>query len=162
MKHSIITQLQPADQFRGLFYFCTMAGKYSLGKEERIKSRKDTQQLFRSGTVFNLSFCRVYFLAKKTAGGNGRESLLRVGIGVPAKKFRKAVDRNRIKRLLREAWRLQKPELKEILEERKTALSVFLIYTGRELPDFRTVSEKVKRVIEKLREHIHENFPKDT
>ena len=82
---------------------------------------------------------------------------LQIGVGASGKHFKKAVDRNRIKRLLREAWRLQKTPLKDIVRERGKKISVFIIYTGRDLPDMNSIMVKVKDAIEKLIQQFHEN-----
>jgi ribonuclease P protein component len=84
---------------------------------------------------------------------------LQFGVGVSSKNFKRAVDRNRIKRLTREAWRLQKNELKDKLKISNKQLNVFLIYTGKELPDFPTVKDKVAIALKKLSNKIDENIP---
>ena len=73
-----------------------------------------------------------------------------MGIGVSTRFFKKAVDRNRIKRLVRECWRLQKNMLAEKLKEQNKQLNVFLIYTAKELPDYKEVSAKVNKALDKL------------
>jgi ribonuclease P protein component len=90
------------------------------------------------------------------------ESRLKFGTGVSAKNFKKAVDRNRIKRLTREAWRLQKNEIREKTSEKQKQLNVFFIYTGKELPDFTTVKEKVAIALKKLADKIDENISSHT
>lgn len=82
---------------------------------------------------------------------------LQVGVGASGKHFKKAVDRNRIKRLLREAWRLQKAPLKTALEGKNRKLSVFIIYTGKELPEYAALSIKVGVLIDKLIQLVHED-----
>ncbi len=81
------------------------------------------------------------------------------GVGVSAKNFKRAVDRNRIKRLTREAWRLQKNALKELVRGSNKQLHVFFIYTGKELPDFVTVKDKVAVALKKLSAKVNENDP---
>jgi len=75
---------------------------------------------------------------------------------VPARNFRKAVHRNRVKRLVREAWRLEKNALREQLLLRQLSLNVFFIYTGRELPEFSVIRERVQAAIVKLIEVTNE------
>jgi len=71
-------------------------------------------------------------------------------VGVSARNFRKAVDRNRIKRLLRECYRLNKLPLHEKSKLSNKPLAVFFIYIGKELPEYAVLDEKMKAVITKL------------
>ena len=84
------------------------------------------------------------------------------GVGVSSKNFKRAVDRNRIKRLTREAWRLQNIELKEKMKRSGSLLNAFFIYTGKDLPDFRLVKDKVAVALKKLTDKIDENISSDT
>jgi ribonuclease P protein component len=129
--------------------------QFTLGKDERLKSRKQIEQLFSEGKSFVVNPFRVYFIVK---GRWTRDDGLRFGVGVSSKNFKKAVDRNRIKRLTREAWRLQKNELKELVETNGKQLNVFFIYTGKDLPDFIIVKEKVAVALKKLADKIDENI----
>jgi len=76
-------------------------------------------------------------------------SPLRAGFSVPKKKFRKSVERNRIKRLIREAWRLHKASLYEHILPGKQ-LHLFFIVTGSEIPTFAVVEAAVQKAIERL------------
>jgi len=75
---------------------------------------------------------------------------LQAGFTVSSRNFKKAVDRNRIKRLTRETYRLQKNQLQNQLQENHKSLAVFFIYTGKELPEYLELFEKVKIALEKL------------
>ena len=106
-----------------------MGKQFTLGDNERLKSRKQIETLFAQGKSFALNPFKVYFLIIPQSAGVKRNNSLQFGVGVGAKNFKKAVDRNRIKRLTREAWRLQKNELKETARVRGKQMNVFLIYS---------------------------------
>jgi ribonuclease P protein component len=161
--------------------------KFTLGKEERLKSRKLIERVFREGKSFALFPFRVFylfpgatdsspktlpaaphpapFLAVHTASHSEQPGpkvvsspiFLQAGFGAGNRNFKKAVDRNRIKRLTREAYRLQKHLLEEHLREKKQPLAVFFIYVGKELPDYPTVAGKIGLALQKLiKETDHE------
>jgi ribonuclease P protein component len=116
---------------------------FTLGRQERLKSRKKIELLFRDGKVINLYPFRVSFLLTQEKG-------LQIGVGAGKRYFKKAVDRNKIKRLLREAWRLQKNELLEKTNDSQKGLAVFIVYIGKEIPSFSETSIYVKQVIDRL------------
>ena len=128
---------------------------FTLGKEERLKSRKQIEKLFAEGKSFAVNPYRIYFLIH---GQWTTDHGLQFGVGVSTKNFKRAVDRNRIKRLTREAWRLQKNDLSEKIKTTQKQLNVFFIYTGKELPDFTTVKDKVAVALKKLADKIDENI----
>ncbi|MDP4263646.1 MAG: ribonuclease P protein component [Bacteroidota bacterium] len=123
-----------------------MAKQFTLGKNERLKSRKSIEQLFSEGKKITVAPYKVLYMLVHSAS----EFPLLFGVGVSAKNFKKAVDRNRIKRLTKEAWRLQKKELRDKLKERNIRLNVFFIYTGKELPEYNEVYKKTGSVLKKL------------
>ena len=120
---------------------------YTIGKQERLKSRKQLDELFEKGQVFSQPPFRISY---RFSGGIEKEPALKFGVGVSARHFKKAVHRNRIKRLIRESWRLQKHPLSELLAQQGRGLWVFVIFTGREMTDFKSVSEAMVRTQKKL------------
>lgn len=119
-----------------------MAKRFTLGKSERIKSRKSIEQLFRSGKSFtHLPFRIIYQQA-----GDG----LHFGVGVSARYFKKAVDRNRIKRLTREAYRLHKIPLQELLAANRKGLHVFFNYVAKEKTDYVVLVAAMEKSLTKL------------
>lgn len=123
-----------------------MAKRFTLGKKERLKSKKLIDQVFLEGKSFAVSPFRIYYLINDA----NKKELLQFGVGVSSRNFKKAVERNRIKRLTREAYRLQKNELKDKLTVVDKGLSIFLIYTSKELPEFDLVKQKVAVALKKL------------
>jgi ribonuclease P protein component len=79
---------------------------------------------------------------------------LQAAFSVSSKNFKKAVDRNRIKRLMREVYRLQKTSLQNELEVKGKYLAVFIIYTANELPVYDNISEKMASALQYLEKII--------
>lgn len=123
-----------------------LAKQFTLGKEERLKSRKQTERLFSSGKKFSSGSLRVIFQVETVSTDEG----LLFGAGVSTKNFKKATDRNRIKRLIRESYRLQKPALQKQVRDHKIKLPVFFIYTGKQLPSYQEVFESMEKALHKL------------
>ena len=128
-----------------------MSKAFTLGKEERLKHRKVIEQLFREGKTFSVFPYRIYFMPLPEL-----PSPLQAGFSVSTRNFKKAVDRNRIKRVTREAFRLQKKLLVDELAMNNRKLAIFFIYTDKQLPAFAIVKEKVQVILQKLIKIIHE------
>lgn len=125
--------------------------QFTLGKEERIKHRKLIESLFRQGKHFSVFPFKVFYIFPATLS-----SPLQAGFSASSRNFKKAVDRNRIKRITKEAYRLQKNELQDILRTNNNRLAVFFIYTDKQLPSFGVVKERVNIILQKLITIIHE------
>jgi ribonuclease P protein component len=128
-----------------------MVKLYSFPSQERLKHRKKIESLFQSGKSFSQYPLRVvYSISSATEDitlGN-----IQIAFSVPKKKFKSAVDRNRIKRLMREAYRLQIGTLRKICEENRISLQAMLIFTSTTMPDLNQVlisSDKIWQRLEK-------------
>ena len=100
-----------------------MPHRFRFPKAERLKSRKQIDLLFAGGKAFSVFPVRTIYRFHTAEKGS-----LKAGFTASKKHFKKAVDRNRIKRLLREAYRLQKQELCLQTQELQTNGSVFFVY----------------------------------
>lgn len=129
--------------------------RYFLGKEDRLKSRKSIDLLFKKGKSFSHFPFKVFWM--QAAG----DHVLQAAFSVSSRNFKKATDRNRIKRLMREAYRLQKNTLYEALKTGQKKITLFIIYTGRELPEYNMVFEKTGLIIKKLIKLSNENTEAD-
>ena len=125
--------------------------RHTLQATERLQLRKQIETLFQSGEAFSFYPFRVLFL--RTGTGPDDAVPVRIGFSIPKRRVRKAVQRNRYRRLLREAWRLQKSFLYEKIPA-GVQLHCFLIFTGQEKLTFETAKLSVAKAMEKLAERL--------
>ena len=123
----------------------TIGHRHTFKRDEKLKSRKLIQLLFKEGKSFSHFPLRIIY-----AQPEKNYSHLQATFSVSSKNFKKAVDRNRVKRLMREAYRLQKASLSNKLEEDKKNLVVFIIYTGGAPPEYDSIFEKMGKGLEQL------------
>jgi ribonuclease P protein component len=118
--------------------------RYFLKKTDRLKSRKAIEILYKSGKNFSVFPLRIQYLVTQFEPG------IKAGFSAPSKNFKKATDRNKIKRLLKEAYRLQKNEIAKHPSLGNNGLYVFFIYTGKEIPNYDFIYEKTGLALQKL------------
>lgn len=118
--------------------------RYFLKKDDRLKSRKAIELLFAQGKSFSHFPFRIIWLEVKNDSG------LQAGFTASTKNFKNATDRNKIKRLMRESYRLQKNDLAALLKKLSKSVSIFFIYTGKEIPDYDLIFEKTGTVLKRI------------
>lgn len=128
-----------------------MTKPFSLGKKEKLKSRKQIETLFASGKSFAVFPIRVTYIFSAADGG---QPLMQTGVTASKRYFKKAVDRNRIKRLLREAYRLQKTELAEALKQTNTKAYLFFMYTDKTIASFDVVKIAMNHCLKRLQQKL--------
>ena len=105
---------------------------FTYQKKDKLKSRKQTQHLFSTGQAINVFPIRLIYTIEPmatNAESASATSLLQAGVGAPSRTFRKAVQRNRVKRLLREAYRLEKPNFISQAALDNKRVNLFFLYT---------------------------------
>ena len=122
---------------------------FTYQKLDKLKSRKQTQFLFSKGqaiTVFPIRLVYTIEIIDNTTSTT-HSSLLQAGVGAPSNTFKKAVLRNRVKRLLREAYRLEKPSFvnQAALENKK--VNLFFLYTDTLVLTQAEIQAKVKEAL---------------
>lgn len=118
--------------------------KLSLSKPERLRNVKQIDVLFKHSTslkAYPLIFSYLLF-------ENPQQNQLQALFAAPKRNFKKAVDRNRVKRILRDRLRLIKPIFTEALKGK--SIHFALIYTAKELPDYRVIDKSLQKIISKL------------
>lgn len=118
--------------------------RFTLSKQERLSSLKEIDALFKDGTAFSQFPFRIVW---REAGET--EVPLKVVFSVSKKRFSRAVDRNRIKRLMKESYRFSKPALYKKLPEGRF-FRLGLIYIGKEIPDFDSIQKGLTKALERL------------
>lgn len=129
----------------------------SFGKPERLKSRKQIEALFAEGRSIVQHPVRLKYRFLPRAEG---AVPVQAGVSASRKAFKRAVDRNRIKRLLREAYRLQKAPLLQTVAGTNKQVALFLIFTGKTEVSFDTIYNATTHCLRQLQQHItarHEN-----
>lgn len=121
---------------------------FSLNKAEKLKSRKAIERLFQKGKSFtNYPFRLVYFLEnEKSADSEG----LRMAVSIPKRSFAKAVKRNRLKRQVREVYRLNKAPLKELLQKSEMELQIMFLYTSKKEEDYKILEKSMIKSLKNL------------
>jgi len=117
-----------------------------FGKNEKLCSKLMMDKLFKSGKSFKEYPFRVIYLSVEEM-----DVTAKVLISVPKKRFKKAVDRNRIKRLIRETYRLNKSELLKTWQHDTKYFALAYIYIGSEIAAYKDLNETMKRVLSRLR-----------
>lgn len=109
--------------------------KQTFKKSERLKSRKIISSLFENGKSFTLNPYRVVWKITTLESVTPAQ----VVISVSKKYFPRAVDRNLIKRRIREVYRKNKEIIYSTLQEKKTQCAFMIIYTEKKIMDFKTM-----------------------
>jgi len=139
-----------------------MATNNTYSKQEKLKSRKALEGLFAKGQSFSVFPIKVFYTVTNLSEEENptldpNASLVHAGVGVSARIFKKAHDRNKVKRLLREVYRTQKQPLYRMVTMNQQALNVFLLYIGKELPVFADLQINMAKTLEKLIKKLSES-----
>lgn len=124
--------------------------KFTFHKKERLTSQKTIESLFLNGksvTVFPLKL-----LYLETTHWDGCK--IKTAMSVSKRNFKNAVDRNHIKRLLREAYRLNKEKYFNNIPD---SYAFMILYIGKDRVDFETINSKIKLLLSAFLEKISKN-----
>jgi ribonuclease P protein component len=133
-----------------------LATDQSFGKEHRLHGKKDVDQLFKAGKGVFGELLRGKFL---TLSSEAEIPSFEILISVPKRNFKRAHDRNRIKRLLREVVRKNKSEVIPLLQKKKINLHLALIFQGTTLPSFAIVEDAYTKLVVQLTKKINHANP---
>ena len=123
-----------------------MNNNNSYGKEEKLKSRKLLGTVFGTGKSFLNFPVKVSFQLLEQP----LDFPVKAGVGVSTRYFKRAVDRNRVKRLLRETYRLNKSPLIQYCTLNNLQLAVFFLYVDKQLPEFEALQTIMQGALKRL------------
>lgn len=127
--------------------------RHTFKKAERLCSKKRIETLFAGGSRAISAYpLRVVF--RERGETDGEQEVISILITVSKRHFKHAVDRNRTKRLIREAYRLNKQLLLNApaLEGRK--LDLAFIWLSDDLCDYPTIENKIKILLQRIAETL--------
>jgi ribonuclease P protein component len=150
--------------------------RHTLSKTERLKSYKRIRILFATGQKFKVFPLVVYFLLRdeeaegrlrEVEGGSERlreveevegvdavEGVLQMGVSVGKRHFKRAVDRNLLKRRIREAYRKQKHDVKETLTALGISMDIFFVYSNARISDYAEIETAMTNGLLLLKDRI--------
>ena len=135
-----------------------MSKIFTYQQKDKLKSRKQLQNLFALGkSMSNAPLRLIYTLENITEENQASSSplVIQAGVGAPTKQFKKAVQRNRVKRLLREAYRLELPAFKTQLPLQGMRLNIFILYMEATVLPQLEINAKMKLILNQLVKRIH-------
>ena len=151
-----------------------MTKTFTYQKKDKLKSRKQTQFLFSKGSAISVGPIRLLytletedaeeFSKEKSLKGESQKvtlskavfskGVLQAGVGAPSRHFRKAVMRNKVKRLLREGYRMERPAFINAINIDHKRLNLFFLYTESKVLTQEEIQEKIKAVLQKLADKL--------
>ena len=118
-----------------------------MPKYERICKENDIKALFDKGVGVSVYPFRVIYLFRHD---ESRPVTVRVLVSVSKKRFHHAIKRNRVKRLMREAWRKNKAPLYEICQRDNISADVALVYTATVIHSYEEMMKKTRKAVQEI------------
>ncbi len=122
----------------------------TYSKKERLKSKKLIDKMFLEGRSVSVYPLRLVYL--ETSFND--DIMIKTGVSVSRRHFKSAVDRNRVKRLMREAYRLNKPIF---FNNFSTQCAFMILYIGTSTPTLKKIETKMNLLFNKFHEDIKKN-----
>ena len=119
--------------------------KYTFSKNEKLKSKKEISRIFNNGFFFHSDIISFAFVKSLDI----EQTKHRIGISVPKKLFKLAVTRNKIKRLIREAYRLNKHTLYKN-STNDDIYNIMFIYKSKTVLSYNSIQAEIVKILKKV------------
>lgn len=124
---------------------------HTFKKAERLNSKILIEKLFQGANSFQSFPFKVLWLVNEKDEVDSSAQIL---ISVPKKKFKSAVQRNKIRRRIKEAYRKKKAELYKFLKTKNRNIALILIYIAPNEIEYKEIEEKINVTLERLEKEI--------
>lgn len=125
----------------------------TFSKNERLRSRKLIEKIIAEGKSISVNPFRMSWTITQL----DTTFPAQLAIAVPKRYFKKAVDRNRIKRLIREVYRKNKSGIYSLLRSKEIQCAMLLVFSGRKVPGYEEVEKKILLTLQKFEEAVLKN-----
>jgi len=126
--------------------------KQTLNKKDRLKSYSKIRELFDHGMKLKQHPITLFYLLEEGKSHDGAS--IKMGVAVGTKHFKKAVQRNLLKRRIKEAYRIQKADLQEVIVASTFNVSLFFVYADYIPSDYTIISRSVKKLLDKCKDIV--------
>lgn len=117
---------------------------YKFSREEKLKSRKLIEKMFTEGKTVSKYPLKLIYVQTELK----EDIMIQAGVSVSKRNFKRAVDRNKIKRLLREAYRLNKNLIFNTIQ---FPYALMFLYIGKEFPkNYDEISKSMIKLLQKF------------
>lgn len=124
--------------------------RHTFRKAERLNGRKAIEQLVKSGRNITIAPFKLIWLPYALP----TDFPAQIAFSVPKRNFKKAVDRNRMKRLMRESYRKNKSDIYSLLAERKIQCALLLYYSGKVQLSLSETDIKIKQIVQRFAQDL--------
>lgn len=125
-----------------------------MGKKERIAGKKLVETLFKGGVSRSMS-CYPLRAVYALVPTDSDESSMKMMVSVPKRCFRRAVKRNRVKRQVREAYRMQKSLVSQLMDKHpQQTLAIAFIWLSDQLFDSKYIEQRVATLLNRIGETL--------
>jgi len=123
---------------------------FSLSAQQRLKRKKLFDEIFATGKSLRTPHIIAHYKELALPG----EANLQAAFTASKRKFKKAVDRNTLKRLMREAYRTQRNELETVLKTQNKQLAVVFVFTFTQILSLDQVKETINILLQNLQKQL--------